>query len=275
VACALNALSATPDDVMRAAGYDVDHGIRSTPRWDMRYSINHPVYEIMYEFPGQTMFLSVDPTTSETIDIQGQPGRGSNPTSNTISLTPQWAQAKLLSLNPYKIARGLVHMGEPVISYDTESAKYEVLFHRLDGSGHQFDEGAAFFDFDHATSRVTHLHLGVYLPEPAVTTGTMISQEQGTTTALQWLIANRSKVFEHVPDKMTFDYIPESTTVRVVKRDVTSDTVVAYKILRFESRLTDPSYTGRYEKVKVLCCVDVFSGAVVAGNLTKMFAGGK
>jgi hypothetical protein len=241
----------------------------------MKYSINHPVYEIMYEFPGQTMLLSVDPTTSETIEIQGEPGRGPNPTSDTVTLTPQWAQARLLSLNPYKIARSLIHMAEPTVTYDSRTAKYDVVFRRLDVSGHQFENAAAFFDFDHATSKITHLHLGVYLPEPAVTTGTMISQEQATTTALQWLIANRSKFFKYVPDKMTFDYVPESTVVRVVKKDLTTETAVAYKILRFESRLTDPSYTGRCEKLTVLVCVDAFSGAVVAGDYTKIVGGGK
>jgi hypothetical protein len=171
-------------------------------------------------------------------------------------------------------------MGEPTIHYDPDYCDYVVRFPRLDAAGHSFEYNAAAFDFDHGTSKVTGLDLDVFQPEPSMTTGTMISQEQATTTALQWLIANRSIIFERVPDKMTFDYAPEATIVRVVERNgffggATSGTTVAYKILRFESRLTDPSYTGRYERVKVLACVDVFSGALVAGDLTKMFVGGK
>jgi len=280
LACTLDALGLTPDDVMRAAGFDVDQATSETPRWEVRQSLDRPVYEIMYEFPGETMFLSVDPATSETIDIQGQPGRGLNPTSDTTTLTPQWASAKLLSLNPYKISRGLIHIGEPAIWYDPENAKYKILFPRLDAVGHQFESAAAFLHFDHATSRVTHLKLGVYLPEPTVTTRTLISREQAASIALQFLLAHKSSLFQRVPDKMTFDYIPRSIAIRVVERnhyfgDATTGTSVAYGAFVFESRLTDPSYTGRYEKMTVLVWVDVFSGTLVAGSMGKMFVGGQ
>lgn len=266
-----------PDDAMHAAGWDMDHAKRETPRWEKDSITGRAIYEIMYLFPKQGVFLKLDAETSETIGISGEPGRGPHPTSDTITLTPEWARAKLLSLNPYKIARGLIRMSDPVITYDARTAKYEVLFQRLDASGHQFEEGAAFFDFDPATSRITSLNLGVYLPEPAVTTGTMISPEQATSIALQSLLAHRSTMLEFVPDRMTFVHVPESTTVRVVERNIgpTTGTAVAYKISRFESRLTDPSYTGIYEAMKLWVSVDVFSGEVVAGDLSKMLVGGK
>jgi len=264
---------------MRAAGWDVDHGTSMPAKWELRGKDRHPCYEIIYSFPGQTMFLRVDPSTSETVQITGQSGRGPSPTSDTAQLTSDWALQKLLSLNPYKIGRGVVHMGNPTIRYYPNDCQYVITFPRTDAAGHEFEATAAGFDYDHGAARVTGLVLGVDLPEPSVTTGTMLSEQQATSIALQFLLANKSRAFKLVPEKMTFVYVPESTMLRVVERDgyfggPTTGTAVAYKILRFESRLTDPSYTGRYEKETVLVCVDVFSGALVAGGMTKMFAGG-
>lgn len=275
--CSLRGKGETPDDVMRAAGFDVDNATSATPQWKMKYSINQPVYQIIYEFPGETMFLEVDTETSESIEISGQPGRGPNPTSDTITLTPEWARATLLSLNPYKIARGLIRMGEPTISYDAHSAKYEVLFPRLDASGNEFESAAAFFDFDHATSSVTFLDLGVYAEEPEVTTGTLISQAQATSIALQWLMDRRSSMFKFVPEKMTWDYVPESNEVRVVERNVgpSTGTVVAWKIRHFKSRMTDPTYTGPYHISTILLCVDAFNGDIVAGDVSRMYITGQ
>jgi len=256
---------------MRSAGFDADHATSETPRLKTDWESNRPVYEVLYEFPDKVMFLYVDAETSETTEISGEPGRGPSPTSDTATLTREWAEAKLLSLNPYKIARGLIRMGAPVISYDEHSAKYEIRVPRLDAAGHAFEEAAAFFDYDHAKSRVTFLSLGVHLPEPSVTTGTMISEEEATSIALQRLLANRTVFFEHVPEKMAIEHVPRSTSVTVVERNkgVTTGTAVAYKIDEFKSRLTDPSYTGPYEKGAWIIYVDVFSGEVVAGHASR------
>jgi len=276
IALLSSAPCATPDDVMRAAGYDVDQATSSTPEWELRGEGMRPCYEITYNFPGQTMFLRVDPQTSETMEISGQYGRGSNPSSGTATLTHAWATTVLLRLNPYKIVHGSIHMAEPTITYYPDTCKYVIRFPRTDAAGHRFLDNAAGFDFDPATSRVTGLLVSVSLPEPPVTTGTMISPEQATSIVLQGLMTRRASIFQRVPDKMTFDYIPESITIGVEERNNffgggTSGTAVVYRILRFESRLAEQSYKGFYEKVKATAYVAVFTGELVAGYYTKMY----
>jgi len=269
------ALATRPGEAIRNAGYDVDSAT-SWPARRVSYGLDdQAALKIDYAFGDFTVSLFLDPDTSETIRLFESYGRGPHPTGDTASLSSEWASTTLMLMNPYRIARGLVRLGEPSIEYLPSSAKYLISFQRLDSGGHVFEDPAAVFQFDAGTSRVTSLHVYAFLPEPSVTTGTLLTELQATSAALSGLMANRGRVFEHVPEKMDFVYEPSGIVLGVVGRNDffgggASGTAVAYRVSKFRSRLTDPAYRGVYEEATVVVDVDAFDGSLVGGYASIM-----
>ena len=271
-----------PDQVMRAAGYDVDHSTSKPAKWESG-ARRASYYEISYYFGRSVVFLNLDPATSQTFEIDGAVGRSSKPTSATGNLTTEWARHMLVRLNVYKVPQGAVFLGTPIISYYTDTADYSISVPRADRNGHVFHDDGIGFSFDPGTSQVTSLWAELDSPEPQVTTGTMISEAEATSRAISGLNSRKSVFFRYVPDKMAFRSILEPLRVLVVRKDNmfdpalkdiddkerTSGTAVAYVLKYFESQMTDPSYTGTYEYVKVIVYVDVFSGELVGGDYAK------
>lgn len=275
--------AATPDDVMRAAGYDVDNATSTTPKWEIMVVYDRPCYRITYYFGRDVVFLKVDPATSETLGVFARVGRGPNPTSPTANLTAEWAKQMLMQMNTFKVVRKEAFLADPVISYEPNSAEYLVSFPRTDTEGHVFLASRVGFHFDHGTSLVTSFAAAsLDLPEPSVTTGTMVSEQQARSLALEGLNARKSVIFRRVPEKMQFSPATEPIRVRVVQRDnmfspelteiedmeYTTGTAVVY-IIHFDSEMADPSYQGDYDYVKVKVHVDVFSGELVGGEYAK------
>lgn len=271
-----------PDNVMQAAGYDVDQATSGTPKWEMMIVAKRPCYRIPYFFGRNVVSLKLDPATSETLSIFSRPGRGPTPTSPTANLTPEWARQMLVQMNVYKAARDEVMLGAPSIDYDPSLAEYIVSFPRTDAEGHIFAGDGVGFWFDHGTSQVTSLSLGFSLPDPAVTTGTMISEQEATSLALSGLNSRKSVLFGHVPEKMGFTAASKPIKVFVMQRnnmfspdlaeieeiEETTGTAVVY-VVHFVSTLADPSYTGDIEYVEVEVYVDVSSGELIGGDYAK------
>jgi len=270
-----------PDQIMRAAGYDIDHATSKPAKWDD--SGGRPRYCVTYFFGRSVVYLGFDPQTSQTVEISGAVGRSTKPTSPTGSLTSEWARQMLVRMNVLKVRQGAVFVGVPEISYHANWAEYSIFIPRTDGQGHRFEDDGVGFWFDQGTSCVTSLWADLDLPEPAVTTGTMISEAEATSRAISGLNSRKSVFFRYVPDKMAFRPVLEPLRVLVVRKDNmfdpalkdiddkerTSGTAVAYVLKYFESQMTDPSYTGTYEYVKVIVYVDVFSGELVGGDYAK------
>lgn len=268
-----------PDKILRAAGYVPATAKRFKPERDTDLD-DRDVWEFRYEFKGRTVTLSLDSKTSQLVEIDAYPFKGSTTTGTVANLTPEWARQKLLDLNVWQVRQETFHTAGPIIEFDPWSLDYSVIFPRTDAHGHlfggyQFRSNAASFSFDVATSRVLDLQTGPDLPEPAVTTGTMISRDEATSIALQWHLDHLPGYFKHAPEKMTFDYAPEPTVVRVVESELTTGTVVAYVIGKFKSRLTDPSYEGRYPRITTVTHVDAFTGEIVGGHIWRMWMGGR
>jgi hypothetical protein len=285
--CAVNALCATPDDAMRAAGYDLDGATSEPPRRDDLFSRH--CYETFYRLrSGLVVSLKLDAETSQTVDLTGRIGRGPRPTSDTATLTAEWARQVLLRMNVHQVPQGQVHLGAPTIEYSRLAAAYEILFPRTDAHGHVFAQGCVRFCFDHGTSRVTSLMASFDWPEPSVTTGTMISEDQATSIALAAVNSHKSLFFQYVPEKMAFDRTTDTVAIFVQHRnnmwspyllrlqdlEKTNGTAVCYCV-RFRSRKADPTYTGIYERITVLVFVDAFSGELAGGDYGRSVILGK
>lgn len=275
---------ASPETVMQAAGYDLEGATSEPLKW-RESGFGDSYYETFYRLAsGLMVSLELDPQTSQTLEITGSLSRGPNPTSDTATLTEEWARQMLVAMNVHKVPQGEVYLRTPSIKYDAEDAQYHVLFPRRDAHGHPFTEGCVRFSFDHGTSRVTTLSASFEWPEPAVTTGTMISEEDAETTAEATVNARKSIFFKYVPEKMAFDRTADPVEIYVVHKDnmwdpeltrvekvqKTMGTAVTYCVI-FRSRLTDPTYTSIYERVTVLVFVDAFSGEPVASGYGKTY----
>jgi len=271
-----------PDNIIRAAGYDLDGATSEPLKWKSLAS-EQSYYETWYRLRnGLSISLKLDPATSQTTGLSAGLGRGSQPTSDTANLTEAWARGMLLGLNVYKVAQGEVHLGSPRITYDPEGARYEIQFPRTDGHGHVFPFNLVRFYFDHGTSCVTSLMTCFDWPEPSVTTGTMISEDQATSIAQAAVNRRKAIFFRYVPDKMVFDRTANPIEIFVEHRDnmwspevsrvedtrKTIGTAVSYCVI-FRSRLTDPTYTGKYDRVGVIVFVDAFSGELVGGGWSR------
>jgi hypothetical protein len=273
-----------PDDILKAAGYDVNRAT-SEPAKRRQRGEDRPYYLVRYIFGRQdVVLLELDAQTSQTVDLTGEVGRSTNPTSPTGTLTPQWARQMLNRMNVYKVPQGQVRLGEPTINYLSEFAEYHISFPRTDVHGRPFTHEGVVFTFDPGTSKVTVLAAHLDLPEPAVTTGTMITEDRATSLALAGLNSHKPMLFRHVPEKMGFARAEKPTVIRVVEKDntwspgmtdideaeETGQTAVAY-LIHFRSVLQDPNYTVPYDRLSITVYVDAFTGELVGADYFKEF----
>ena len=274
----------SPDQIMQAAGYDTASCTSSPLKWK-QLGTRRPRYVTRYAFKyGPLVTLELDAESLQTVHILGTLSRGPNPTSDTANLTEAWARAKLNALNVHRVPQGAVYLGTPTIVYDPGDAQYEISFPRTDLYGRPFEANGVSFWFDHGASRVTVLSAHLDWPEPAVTTGTVVSVEPARANALAALNARKNLLFRLVPDKRQF--FPKEDPVRtlvVMKTNLwdpgltsledeidLGETAVVYAI-PFRSVMTDPSYQGEYDLFSIVVCVDVFSGQPVGADWTRVF----
>jgi len=230
------------------------------------------------------VMLALDAESSQTVQIVGTLGRGPNPTSDTANLTEAWARAKLNAMNVHRVPQENVHLASPTIQYNSDSAQYRITLARTDAYGRPFARNGVIFWFDHGRSWVTSLAADLDWPEPAVTTGTVVSVEQARANALAALNARKNLLFRLVPDKRQF--FPKEDPVRtlvVMKTNLwdpgltsledevdLGETAAVYAI-PFGSVMTDPNYQGSYDLFSITVYVDIFSGQPVGADWRRVF----